>query len=192
MGRFLPAAAGNAAPEKPTVTESYGSSDPGNRRLALRQRPVSTSAIWSNISRPTSGSGSRSCAGHRCVFICADDTHGTAIMIRARQGRAQRGVADRRHARAAHPAISPASKSSSTTTAAPTAEKTGRLRRDSGPPCGRAGLVSRARRRAALRPAGRRFSGRSLRQGNVPQVRHARPIRRQLREVPVDLQRHAT
>ena len=23
--------------------------------------------------------------GHRCVYICADDTHGTAIMIRARQ-----------------------------------------------------------------------------------------------------------
>ncbi|MGE0755431.1 MAG: methionine--tRNA ligase, partial [Pirellulaceae bacterium] len=23
--------------------------------------------------------------GHRCVFVCADDTHGTAIMIRARQ-----------------------------------------------------------------------------------------------------------
>src|SRR5690606_28581187 len=23
--------------------------------------------------------------GHRCVFICADDTHGTAIMLRARQ-----------------------------------------------------------------------------------------------------------
>ena len=24
-------------------------------------------------------------AGHRCIFMCADDTHGTAIMIRARQ-----------------------------------------------------------------------------------------------------------
>ncbi len=23
--------------------------------------------------------------GHRCIFICADDTHGTAIMMRARQ-----------------------------------------------------------------------------------------------------------
>lgn len=23
--------------------------------------------------------------GHRCIYICADDTHGTAIMIRARQ-----------------------------------------------------------------------------------------------------------
>src|SRR5262249_4867446 len=25
--------------------------------------------------------------GNRCIFICADDTHGTAIMIRARQER---------------------------------------------------------------------------------------------------------
>ncbi|MFM9067305.1 MAG: class I tRNA ligase family protein, partial [Planctomycetota bacterium] len=24
-------------------------------------------------------------AGHRCIYLCADDTHGTAIMIRARQ-----------------------------------------------------------------------------------------------------------
>src|SRR5688572_13306365 len=23
--------------------------------------------------------------GHRCIYLCADDTHGTAIMIRARQ-----------------------------------------------------------------------------------------------------------
>src|SRR5687767_5754258 len=28
--------------------------------------------------------------GHRCIFICADDTHGTAIMIRARaEGRSE-------------------------------------------------------------------------------------------------------
>src|SRR5271155_2868564 len=31
--------------------------------------------------------------GHRCVFICADDTHGTAIMIRARQeGRSEESL----------------------------------------------------------------------------------------------------
>lgn len=31
--------------------------------------------------------------GHRCVFVCADDTHGTAIMIRARQeGRTEEEV----------------------------------------------------------------------------------------------------
>jgi methionyl-tRNA synthetase len=38
--------------------------------------------------------------GHRCVYICADDTHGTAIMIRARQeGRSEEAViADMREA----------------------------------------------------------------------------------------------
>ncbi|HEX4143385.1 MAG TPA: methionine--tRNA ligase [Pirellulales bacterium] len=38
--------------------------------------------------------------GHRCVFICADDTHGTAIMIRARQeGRSEQAlIADMRDA----------------------------------------------------------------------------------------------
>ncbi len=36
--------------------------------------------------------------GNRCVYICADDTHGTAIMIRARQGRRQRRGVDRRDA----------------------------------------------------------------------------------------------
>lgn len=31
--------------------------------------------------------------GHRCIFICADDTHGTAIMIRARQeGRSEEEI----------------------------------------------------------------------------------------------------
>ncbi len=38
--------------------------------------------------------------GHRCLFVCADDTHGTAIMIRARQeGRREEDViADMREA----------------------------------------------------------------------------------------------
>src|SRR6476646_11745990 len=38
--------------------------------------------------------------GNRCVFICADDTHGTAIMIRARQeGRSEEAlIADMRAA----------------------------------------------------------------------------------------------
>jgi methionyl-tRNA synthetase len=32
-------------------------------------------------------------AGHRCVYLCADDTHGTAIMIRARQeGRSEEAL----------------------------------------------------------------------------------------------------
>ena len=36
--------------------------------------------------------------GNRCIYICADDTHGTAIMIRARQeGRSEEAlIADMR------------------------------------------------------------------------------------------------
>src|ERR1700741_358717 len=36
--------------------------------------------------------------GHNCIFLCADDTHGTAIMIRARQeGRSEEAlIADMR------------------------------------------------------------------------------------------------
>src|SRR5271170_5307550 len=31
--------------------------------------------------------------GNRCVFVCADDTHGTAIMVRARQeGRSEEAI----------------------------------------------------------------------------------------------------
>src|SRR4249920_3030211 len=38
--------------------------------------------------------------GHECIYLCADDTHGTAIMIRARQeGRSEEAViADMREA----------------------------------------------------------------------------------------------
>ncbi len=62
--------------------------------------PMATSiwAIWSNTSRPTSGCAFRSCAGIAASIICADDTHGTAIMIRARQeGRSEEAlIADMR------------------------------------------------------------------------------------------------
>ena len=65
--------------------------------------------------------------GNRCVYMCADDTHGTAIMIRARQRGHRRGGADRADAEGPRRATSPASTSSSTTTAAPTARRTGEL-----------------------------------------------------------------
>jgi methionyl-tRNA synthetase len=36
--------------------------------------------------------------GNRCIYICADDTHGTAIMIRARQeGRSEEALIDQMH-----------------------------------------------------------------------------------------------
>ena len=43
----------------------------------------STSVIWSNTSRPTSGCASRKWRGNECWYVCADDTHGTPIMLRA-------------------------------------------------------------------------------------------------------------
>ena len=58
--------------------------NPRHQRLALRQRPhphrpsgrVLQTDIWVRFQK---------LRGRRCVYICADDTHGTAIMIRARQ-----------------------------------------------------------------------------------------------------------
>src|ERR1043166_8392512 len=36
--------------------------------------------------------------GNRCIFVCADDTHGTAIMIRARQeGRSEEALIAEMH-----------------------------------------------------------------------------------------------
>ena len=89
--------------------------------------------------------------GNRCIYICADDTHGTAIMIRARKEGRQRGGVDRRHAGSTTSATSPASTSSSTTTAARTARRTASCAASSGQSIRKAGLVDEARRRAALR-----------------------------------------
>ncbi len=63
------------------------------------------------------------------------------------------------------------------------------VRRDLGGPA-QGGLDRRARGDAALRSGGRNVPGRSVRQRDVPQVQIARSIRRQLREVQFDLQRH--
>ena len=102
---------------------------------------TSTSAIWSSTCRPTSGSASRSSAGSRCIYICADDTHGTAIMIRARQEGITRGGADRQDAAGPRAPTSPASTSSSTTTAAPTARRTAQSASEIWAALRKAGLV---------------------------------------------------
>ena len=52
----------------------------------------------------------------------------------------------------------------------------------------KAGLIVEKDVDAALRSGGRHVSGRPVRQGNVPQVQVARSVRRQLREVRLDLQ----
>ena len=45
---------------------------------------LSTLATCLNTSKPTSGHAFKM-RGHTCHFICADDTHGTPIMLKAQQ-----------------------------------------------------------------------------------------------------------
>ena len=59
--------------------------DPGHPRAALRQRSAAPRPHDSSPCRPTSGCASSGCAGHDCIFVCAEDCHGTPIMIKARQ-----------------------------------------------------------------------------------------------------------
>ena len=49
------------------------------------QTAMPTLDTLSEPSRLTFGFGSRDSAGGACIYICGDDTHGTAVMIRARQ-----------------------------------------------------------------------------------------------------------
>ncbi len=113
---------------------------PGHQCPALRQRPhplghlveYLQTDIWVRFQK---------LRGRRCIYICADDTHGTAIMIRARK----EGVSEEEliaRMQQAHLADFAASRSSSTTTAARTARRTGPSARRSGRPCGATGLVS--------------------------------------------------
>jgi len=43
----------------------------------------STWAICWNTSRPIYGTRYQKLRGHTCYYVCADDAHGTAIMLRA-------------------------------------------------------------------------------------------------------------
>ena len=46
---------------------------------------ASTSATWSNTSKPTFGYASKKLRGHECYYCCADDTHGTPVMLAAQK-----------------------------------------------------------------------------------------------------------
>ena len=80
--------------------------------------------------------------GHAAVYVCADDTHGTAIMIRARQEGISEEDAYRHDARRPTSRTSPASRSSSTTTAAPTARRIAQFCEEIWAALRKAGLVS--------------------------------------------------
>ena len=121
--------------------------------------------------------------GHRCIYICADDTHGTAIMIRARQeGRSEEDLIAEMQ-RGASAATSPASASSSTTTAAPTATENRDLCDEIWAALRKAGLVVESDVEQLFDVEKKHLPGRPLRQGHVPELRAPRSVRRQLRQM---------
>ena len=104
--------------------------------------------------------------GNRCIYICADDTHGTAIMIRARQeGRSEEAlIADMQAAHLRDFAGFDIEFDNYGSTQQPRESRA--VRRDLGRAAqGRADC--RARRHAALRSGGRHVSGRSVRERDV-------------------------
>ncbi len=127
--------------------------------------------------------------GNRCIYLCADDTHGTAIMIRARQeGRSEEAlIADMREAHlrdfAGFDIEFDNYGSTHSARIASCAARSGRR-------CARPDLIVEKDVHAALRSRGRHVSGRSVRQGHLPQVQIARSVRRQLRQVRRHLQPH--
>ena len=139
----------------------------------------------------TSGSGSRNSAGGGASSICGDDTHGTAIMIRARQEgiREEELIAAMQQAHVADFAgfdieFDNYGSTNSPETREFCVEIWAALRK--------AGLVEERQVTQLYDAAGRHFPGRSLRQGNLPEVQVARPVRRQLRQVRRPLQPHRT
>ena len=125
--------------------------------------------------------------GHRCIYLCADDTHGTAIMIRARQeGRSEEAlIADMREQHMSR--LRRLSHRVRQLRQHEQRREPRAVRRDLGG-AARGRPDRRARRDAALRSGGRHVSGRSVRERNLPRVQIARSVWRQLRQVRLDLQ----
>ena len=93
--------------------------------------------------------------GNRAVYICADDTHGTAISIRAqKEGRSELDVIA--EAAESHQRDFAGFGSNSTTSAAPTATPTARRVRRFGKPC--ATRISSSKRRSSSSTMSRKVS----------------------------------
>ena len=121
--------------------------------------------------------------GHRCIYICADDTHGTAIMIRARQeGRSEEElIADMQQAHVADFAgfdieFDNYGSTNSEENRAVCAARSGRR-------CGKAGLVHEQEVTQLYDPEAGRFWPTGSSKGHVRIADCARPVRRQLRQV---------
>ncbi len=117
--------------------------------------------------------------GHRAIYLCADDTHGTAIMIRARQeGRSEEAlIADMREAHLTDFGGFDIEFDNYGSTNSPQNREL----------CGvfwavimgaKPGLVTGRDVSAAFRSCGRHVSGRSVRQRDVSQLQVAESIRR--------------
>ena len=120
--------------------------------------------------------------GQRCIYICADDTHGTAIMIRARQeGRSEEAlIADMQAAHMRDFAGFDIEFDNYGSTNSPeNRELCGEIWAALRKP----GLIAERDVDAALRPGGRHVPGRSVRERHLPELQVARSIWRQLRQV---------
>ena len=120
--------------------------------------------------------------GRRCIYLCADDTHGTAIMIRARQEGIGEGelIAKMRHAHVADFSGFDIEFDNYGSTNSP---ETRQFCVEIWADIRKAALDRGPQSHAALRRQDRHLFGRPLRYRDVPEVPSARSIRRQLREV---------
>ena len=105
--------------------------------------------------------------GNRCIYVCADDTHGTAIMIRARQEGIGEEELIARMQKAHQADFAGFQIEFDNYGSTNSAENRAVLRGDLGRPAqGRPGQPAGSH--PALRPRGRHLPGRPLRQGTCP------------------------
>ncbi len=91
--------------------------------------------------------------GNTVHYVCADDTHGTPVMLRGREGRPHAASSSSTACTASTCATSPASAWPSTTTTPPTAPRTASYAQRHLPrPASGDGLIDSAHHRAVLRP----------------------------------------
>ena len=144
------------------------------------------SATWSATSRPTSGCAPSACAGNTVHFVCADDAHGTPIMLAAEkaglspeefikpiQASHERDFADFSVDYDQYHSTHSAENRELAETIYTAAARWGPHHAPFDPAAVRSGQADV--------PAG------SLHPRHLPELRHARPVRRQLRELRRDL-----
>ena len=125
--------------------------------------------------------------GHEVHYVCADDTHGTPIMLRAEKEGITPEQLDRRACTASISVTSTGSTSSSTTTTRPTRRRTARTPRRSSRKLKADGLIDVRSVEQFYDPVKADVPAGPLHQGRVSEVRREGPVRRRLRSVRIDL-----